>query len=151
MRLSTPDSYPTVALGPPGSVDYRVAMTYLAIAFALLAALLHVFIFYLESMAWTSPCARGVFGTTEAEALPTRELAFNQGFYNLFLAVLTFLGVGFLLAGHGVVGATLAFAGLGSMLAAALLLLLSSSDKRGAAVKQGIFPILAIITLVVAL
>ena len=33
-----------------------------------LAALLHVFIFYLESVAWTSDRARDVFGTTRDES-----------------------------------------------------------------------------------
>ncbi|AEK35472.1 putative secreted protein [Corynebacterium variabile DSM 44702] len=60
---------------------------------AALAALLHVLIFYLESMAWTTPRARAIFGLTEQEADSTREMAFNQGFYNLFLAVEVLVGV----------------------------------------------------------
>ncbi|HEY0217854.1 MAG TPA: DUF1304 domain-containing protein, partial [Cellulomonas sp.] len=56
---------------------------------AALAALVHVYIFRLESLTWTSERTRAVFGTTEAEAEATRALAFNQGFYNLFLAVVT--------------------------------------------------------------
>ncbi len=56
-----------------------------------IAALLHVYIFWLESFAWTG-AARGVFGTSREEAEATRELAFNQGFYNLFLAILVAVG-----------------------------------------------------------
>ena len=33
------------------------------------------------------------FGTTEEEAQTTKLLAFNQGFYNLFLAIVTVVGI----------------------------------------------------------
>lgn len=113
---------------------------------AALAAALHVFIFALESFGWTGARARATFGTTVEEAHATRELAFNQGFYNLFLAIAVALGLG-LWAAHPAIGATLIFTGTGSMLAAALVLLLSSPDKRAAAIKQGTLPLLAILAL----
>jgi len=115
------------------------------------AAALHVFIFWLESLAWTTPRARATFGTTEEEAVATRELAFNQGFYNLFLAVVTAVGIALVAAGTTGAGAALVLAGTGSMLAAALVLFLSSPGKRGAALKQGTVPLLAVVALVVGL
>ncbi|MFE7405350.1 DUF1304 domain-containing protein [Isoptericola sp. NPDC057559] len=115
------------------------------------AAALHVYIFWLESLAWTTPRARATFGTTEQEAVATRELAFNQGFYNLFLAVVTAIGIVLVAAGTTGAGAALVLAGTGSMLAAALVLFLSSPGKRGAAVKQGTVPLLAVVVLVVGL
>ena len=117
---------------------------------AALAAALHVFIFYLESFAWTSR-ARGVFGTSAEEAEATRELAFNQGFYNLFLAIAVFVGIAAFALGSDTVGETLVLVGAGSMLAASLVLLLSSPDKAAAAVKQGTLPALAVAALVVGL
>lgn len=114
-----------------------------------LAALLHVYIFYMESVAWTTKKVRAVFGTTEAEAHATKEMAFNQGFYNLFLAFLTGLGIALYLSGRTAAGAALVFAGAGSMTAAALVLLLSSPDKKGAALKQGTLPALGVIVLLV--
>lgn len=116
------------------------------IVLAGVAALIHIFIFYLESIAWTSPRARAVFGTTkeEANASTTKALAFNQGFYNLFLAITAILGIVFVTVGQLPVGATLVLAGTGSMAAAALVLLLSSPDKAGAALKQGVVPIFAV-------
>nr|WP_314052505.1 DUF1304 family protein [Lancefieldella parvula] len=36
---------------------------------AILAGLLHVFIFYMESIAWTSEKARSTFGMTKEEAI----------------------------------------------------------------------------------
>ena len=44
-----------------------------------LAALLHVYIFVMESLTWTSPRTRATFGLTEQQAADTKELAFNQG------------------------------------------------------------------------
>ncbi|TNC18457.1 DUF1304 domain-containing protein [Georgenia sp. 311] len=127
-------------------------MVVVGLVLACLAALVHVFIFYLESFAWTGERARRIFGTGSAlKAEATRELAFNQGFYNLFLALAVFLGTGLYAAGYEDVGATLVFTGAGSMVAAALVLLLSSPDKASAALKQGVVPLLGVIALTVGL
>jgi putative membrane protein len=120
------------------------------LVFAALAALLHVYIFVMESLTWTSPRTRATFGTTPEEAETTKLLAFNQGFYNLFLAVVTATGIVAMCLGHTAVGAALVFAGVGSMLAAAVVLLASSPDKARAAVTQGAFPLIAVVLLAVA-
>ena len=119
--------------------------------FAALAALLHVYIFVMESLTWTSPRTRATFGTTQEEAETTKLLAFNQGFYNLFLAIVTAMGIVAICLGHTAIGAALVFAGVGSMLAAAVVLLASSPDKARAAVTQGAFPLIAVVLLAVAL
>jgi putative membrane protein len=119
--------------------------------FAALAALLHVYIFVMESLTWTSPRTRATFGTTPEEAETTRQLAFNQGFYNLFLAIVSGIGIAALATGRPGVGAALVFAGVGSMVAAALVLLLSSPDKARAAITQGTFPLVAVVLLVIGL
>ena len=115
--------------------------------FAGLAAVLHVYIWVMESLTWTSPRTRATFGITEEEALATKELAFNQGFYNLFLAIITVTGI---VIGDGI-GLALIFACTGSMLAAAAVLLASSPDKARAAITQGIFPLVAVVLLAVSL
>ncbi len=126
-------------------------MITLALILAGLAALLHVYIFYMESIAWTSRRVRATFGTTEEEAQTTKLLAFNQGFYNLFLAIAVVLGIVLWLLGHTVAAATLVFVGTGSMVAAALVLLLSSPGKARAALTQGVLPALAVIALAIGL
>jgi len=118
---------------------------------AVLAALLHVYIFVMESLTWTSPRTRATFGTTPETAETTKELAFNQGFYNLLLAIVTAIGVAAVLIGAKAVGVALVFAGVGSMLAAALVLLLSSPDKARAAITQGTLPLIAVVLLVIGL
>jgi Protein of unknown function (DUF1304) len=49
-----------------------------ALVFAALAALVHVYIWVLESLLWTAPRTRAVFGTSEEEAATTKLLALNQ-------------------------------------------------------------------------
>ena len=119
-----------------------------ALVLAGLAALLHVYIFVMESFTWTSARTRAVFGTTEEEAQTTRLLAFNQGFYNLFLAIVTVAGIVATARGADAVGAALLYAGLGSMLAAAVVLIAAARDKARAAVVQGTLPLIAIVLLV---
>jgi len=121
------------------------------LVFAGLAALLHIYIFVMESLTWTSPRTRAAFGTTPEEAETTKLLAFNQGFYNLFLAVVSGMGIAAIGMGHKAVGAALVFAGVGSMAAAAAVLLLSARDKARAAVTQGTFPVIAIVLLLLGL
>ncbi|MFC0646956.1 DUF1304 domain-containing protein [Cellulomonas phragmiteti] len=126
-------------------------MVVVGLVLAGVAALVHVYIFWLESVAWTTPRARAVFGTTPDEASATRALAYNQGFYNLFLAVAALLGVVLVAVGHRTVGLTLVLTGVGSMAAAALVLLLSDRSKAAAALKQGVVPLLAVVAVVVGL
>ena len=124
-------------------------MQIVAATFAALAALVHVYIFYLESLAWEAPATRRTFGVTEAEARTTRPLAYNQGFYNLFLAVVTVAGI-VALGIDEAVGLALLVAGTGSMLAAALVLVTSDRSKARAALVQGLFPLVSLIAVVAA-
>ena len=93
-------------------------MLILGMIAAFLAAALHVFIFYIESFAWTTR-ALSVFGIDRESAEVTKEMAFNQGFYNLFLAIEVFVGIAVYFLASPTVGLTLALFGVGSMLAAA--------------------------------
>jgi putative membrane protein len=122
-----------------------------ALIIAALAAALHVYIFTMESFTWTSPRTRATFGTTPEEAETTKLLAFNQGFYNLFLAVVTVIGIVAFAMGHQSVGVALIFAGIGSMFAAAIVLLAAAPDKARAAIVQGTFPLIGVVLLIIAL
>jgi putative membrane protein len=116
-----------------------------------LAALIHVYIFYLESFAWTEKRTLATFGMTAQEAEVTKPLALNQGYYNLFLAIVTGVGIVLTAAGSTAAGAALVLAGTGSMFAASLVLVISDPTKRGAALKQGLVPLLGVIALVIGL
>ncbi len=121
-------------------------MLILGFVFAAAAAAFHVFIFVLESLRWTDPETRRVFGVkNEADARTMKQLAYNQGFYNLFLALTTLLGILLFISGLAVVGITLLLAGTAIMLAAALVLVLSDHSKARAAALQGGPPFLAVV------
>jgi putative membrane protein len=117
-----------------------------SLVFAFIAALLHVYIFTMESVTWTRPATWKRFGVaSQADADTTRPLAYNQGFYNLFLAVGTLIGIGAVLLGQPVVGWTLIFSGCGSMLLAAAVLALTGRKYLRAAATQGTTPLLAVV------
>lgn len=120
-----------------------------ALVFAALAAVLHVYIFVMESVRWTNPATRKTFGISEQEAVATKEMAFNQGFYNLFLAIMAVVGIVVAAAGHHGIGVALILAGCGSMLAAGLVLLISSPSKARSAITQLAFPLIAVILAVI--
>ena len=117
----------------------------IALMFISLAALLHVYIFYLEVFAWEKPAARKVFGKASAEELAiTRFFAYNQGVYNLLLAIIAGVGV-------AMRNPALMLAGAGSMVVAAAALAFKSPKHRGAAMKQCVFAVIGVVCLVVSL
>lgn len=117
---------------------------------AAVAALVHVYIFGLESIAWRSARARRIFGTTEEEARITAPLALNQGFYNLFLAVDVVVGIVLVASGGTAAGITALLIGTGSMVGAGLVLIVSDRSKARAALVQAVVPLVAVVLLVIA-
>lgn len=126
-------------------------IVWFAAIFALLAALIHVYIFVLESLRWTEESTRRTFGVrTAAEAETLRAMAYNQGFYNLFLALGVIIGWLMSLSARGVVAQTgigMVLLALASMLGAALVLVLSNGKMLRAALVQGLMPVIALLLL----
>jgi putative membrane protein len=120
--------------------------------FAGIAAAIHVYIWVLESVLWTKESTRRTFGVKTADDANTlRGMAYNQGFYNLFLALGVVVGLVLLWSGLAVTGLVLTlFACLCMVLAASVLL---SSNRRmlRAALVQGAAPLVAVALLGVAL
>jgi putative membrane protein len=112
------------------------------------AAAFHAYVFVLESLRWTAPRTRAVFGVrTDEEAQTTRLLAFNQGFYNLFLAVGTAVAVVLVAAGATAQGYALIVLGAGSMAAAGVVLAGSQPKLIRAALIQLLPPALGLAAL----
>ncbi|MDF0528757.1 DUF1304 domain-containing protein [Tsukamurella sp. 8F] len=122
-------------------------MIAVGLVFAAVAGLIHCYIFYLEALVWTAAKARATFGTTEQEADITRPLAFNQGFYNLFLAIVVAVGIVLVAAGQRTAGLTALFVATGSMVAAGLVLLLSDRSKTRPALIQLMPPLVGLVAL----
>ena len=122
-------------------------MTVVGLVLIGLAAAIHLYVFVLESLRWMRPATRATFGiASEQEAETTRLLAFNQGFYNLFLAIIAVAGIA--LAGPlpAAAGALLV-ASAGSMIGAGLVLLASSPRLWRAALVQLLPPGLGLLAL----
>ena len=122
-------------------------MTTVAQVFAVLAAAVHVLIFTLESVLFTRPQVYRRFmvkSPQDAELL--RPMALNQGFYNLFLAIGTIVGVILMPDDAGKALISLA---CGSMVAAAAVLIATDRRMIRAAATQGLFPLIALIFLVI--
>jgi putative membrane protein len=128
-----------------------LALLVIAIVFSALAALLHVAIFFLESVLWMRPATWKRFGLrSQDEAATIRPMALNQGFYNLFLAIGIFVAY-FLLPHPGLhaAGVMLILFCCASMLAAALVLVVSNPKLARAAITQGVLPLLAVVSLLI--
>ena len=114
----------------------------------LLASLIHVIIFVMESILFTRAPVRATFGVASADLPTVRPWAFNQGFYNLFLALGGLAGLVVLHAGPADAGRALIALSCGSMLAAAVVLLASNRRMVRAAAVQGLAPLVALVLLV---
>ncbi len=129
-------------------------MTVVALIFAGIAATLHIVFFKLESIDWKKPKTWKTFGlTSQADADTTASLAYNQGFYNLFLAIGAAVGIATVRISdtHDAVGWTLIIFTCGSMLAASLVLLSTGKSYARAAAIQGGPALAAIVAAVVAI
>jgi putative membrane protein len=123
----------------------------IAIVAAALAALLHIYIFVMESVLWMRPATWKRFGIrSQDDAGTIRPMALNQGFYNLFLAIGVI--VGFFLLPHPSLdpaGVMLILFCCASMLAAALVLLISNPKLARAALIQGVLPLISVVALAI--
>ncbi len=128
-------------------------MTTAALVLAGIAAALHVFIWTMESITWKQPATWKRFGVaSQADADTTAPMAYNQGYYNLFLAVITVIGIVLVVvADRNDAGWALMIAGCGTMAAAALVLLSTGAGYARAAATQGTVPALAVLCAVLAI
>ncbi len=125
-------------------------MTVLGVVLIALAALFHVVIFVSESVTWSRPATWRRFAVaSQADADVLRPLALNQGYYNLFLAVVAIAGVVAETAGAHVVGPTLLIVAASSMAGAGLVLLLTYPALRRAALVQLLPPALGLLALAI--
>ncbi|HEX4190863.1 MAG TPA: DUF1304 domain-containing protein [Marmoricola sp.] len=122
-------------------------MLTVAYVFAALAALVHVYIFWLEALVF-STTGRKAFGVSAEEAAIMKPWAYNQGFYNLFLAIGTAVGVAIAHTNRDAGIALITF-GIGSMITAALVLITSDASKARGAIVQGLFPLIGLVSLAI--
>ncbi|WP_027342273.1 DUF1304 domain-containing protein [Hamadaea tsunoensis] len=123
-------------------------MNLVAQLFAVIAGLIHVLIFAMEALLFTRPEVYRRFRADPHDVPAIRPWAFNQGFYNLFLAVGALAGVLVVHTGDRTAGRTLVGFACLCMLGAALVL--AGSDRRmlRSALIQGVAPLITVVFLV---
>jgi putative membrane protein len=129
------------------------ALLLVASIFVGLAAIIHVAIFAFESVLWSKPTTWRRFGVRSQDDADTLQpMAYNQGFYNGFLALGAVASLVMMWSPdirQG--GLVLAIFALSSMLLAAIVLVASNPKLVRAAVFQGAAPLLGLVFLVLAL
>ena len=118
----------------------------------LLPAVIHMYIFSLESLLWGRPSTMRAFGLSPDEAKTTKLFAWNQGFYNLLLAIAIFAGWclrhGVVLMSDGVIaGNVLILYGLVSISIAGIVLFLSARRLWRSALLQTVPAFIGLIIL----
>jgi len=113
---------------------------------ALLAAAIHVWFFVLESLLFARPGVAARFGLrSEEQIAAVRPMAFNQGFYNLFLAVGIAAGIAQIAGGAVVAGRSIVLFACLCMVWAGIVLFVTSRRFLRAALVQLVPPLIAII------
>jgi len=113
---------------------------------ALLAAAIHVWFFVVESLLFGRPGVAARFGLrTEEQIAAVRPMAFNQGFYNLFLAIGIAAGIAQIAAGAEVAGRAVVLFCCLCMVWAGIVLLVTSRRFLQAALVQLLPPLVAIV------
>jgi putative membrane protein len=116
-----------------------------------LAALFHVYVFTLESITWRRPKTWKIFGLPNQEhANIIGPMAFNQGFYNLFLALGALVGIALLGINTTVAHTLMLFSAL-SMVSAGVVLFFSVKNSRRAAVIQAGPALLGVVLVILGL
>ena len=124
----------------------------IGLVFIGIAALVHVYIFYLESIAWSKPKTWKTFGLrSQSDADVVKPMAYNQGYYNAFLALGAIAGIVLIAAGLVQSGIALAIFAALSMVLAATVLITSNAKLARAAVLQGGGPLIGIVLVVASL
>ena len=125
------------------------------IVLVVVPALVQAYIFVLESLSWGKPRTNAVFGVKPDQVEVIRSWAFNQGWYNLFLAIAMVVGLLLRIGGGpggrdgALVGAALVGYGALSMVAAGLVLVVSNPKMVRSALVQIVPGLVGLLGLVV--
>ena len=122
-----------------------------AAVFVALAAVLHGYIFLMESVWWTRPATWKRFGVaSQADADTTRPMAYNQGFYNLFLGIGAAIGLVLYFNSQPEAGMALVLFTTAAMVLAATVLTTTGAGYIRAALIQGTLPLIGFVLFLLA-
>ena len=122
-------------------------MPIVAVLAASLAALIHFWFFVLESVLFERPTVFRRFGLRSPEdAAIVRPMAFNQGFYNLFLAAGIVGGLVLIATGQEAAGQAIVLFACACMVGAGLVLVATNRRFLTAAAIQAGPPLVALLS-----
>jgi len=113
--------------------------------FAIIAGLVHVCAFVMESLLFRYPRVQRIFLGHDGVPPDVFMWAFNQGFYNLFLAAGAIGGVIAADAGHATVGRAVALFACACMVGAGIVLVVSDRKLWRGALGQAVPPLVALL------
>jgi putative membrane protein len=117
-----------------------------AVLAAAVAALVHVWFFALESLLFERPTVFRRFGLRSADdAAVVRPMAFNQGFYNLFLALGIAVGLVLVASGQEATGRPIVLFACACMVGAGVVLVATNRRFLTAAAIQAGPPLLGLV------
>ena len=129
----------------------RSASLAIGLFFLLASGFFHIYIFILESITWLKPKTWKAFGLPSQDiAAVIQPMAFNQGFYNLFLAVGVLVG-SLIAITNETIGFTIMLFAASSMVGAGIVLFFSVKRSRSAALLQAVPPLIGIICIAIGL
>ncbi len=113
---------------------------------AIVAALMHVGFFYLESIVFSRPAVWARFRiASQEDADIVQPMALNQGFYNLFLGLGIVAGLVLIAAGEVTAGTAIVLFACACMVLAGIVLLATDRRFLSAAAMQAVPPLIAIV------
>jgi putative membrane protein len=117
---------------------------------AIVAALLHVGFFYMESIVFVRPTVWRRFRiATQEDADIVRPMALNQGFYNLFLGLGIVAGLVLNSTGATIAGTAIVLFACSCMVLAGIVLLATDRRFLSAAALQAVPPFIAIVLTII--
>lgn len=122
-------------------------MLLIAKIFISLTALLHIFFFKLESIDFMKPETLKKFRLTLEQAQPVKLWAFNQGFYNLFLALGLIYSLYLFQSDKMIAAKAISNVILLIIFGAGIVLVCSSPQSKFAATVQSLPALIALISL----
>ena len=126
----------------------KSALTIIGSILIFLATVFHLYVFKLETLTWRTPKTWKTFGIpSQDHADIIAPMAFNQGFYNLFLALGTGTGL-VMLTINTTIALTLILASALSMVGAGAVLFFSVKRSRPAAMIQAGPALLGVLALI---
>jgi putative membrane protein len=118
----------------------------LKLAFAGIAALIHILFFYLEIISWGTKATNKIFMVSQEMVQNCKDMAFNQGFYNLFLVIGMIIGIYLhTTPEYYIIGKTLVIFNSACMFGAAAVLFIRVKVMLRGALIQGLSPLIVLV------